>query len=102
MIWVVDKKVVHHLVTHGDLLAEVPLRISFEYALDAQRVVEGTLSIKVLYNRPEVCRRFPTLDGERLEADVQKTAREAVSEHLKLSGFELGTGDEAPPEAAAS
>ena len=102
MIWVVDKKVVPHLVEHGGRLAEVPVRVSFEYAVHGLAVAEETLSIKVLYNRPEVCRRFPTLDGERLEADVQKTAREAVSEHLKLSGFELGTGDEAPPEAAAS
>lgn len=87
MIWVVDKKVVNHLVQHGECLAEVPIRVTFEYAIESGAVVDGSLSTNVLYNRQFVCKRFPDLAEEALEADVQQTAQAAVNEHLVLSGF---------------
>ncbi len=89
MIWVVDKTVTGHLLTRGELLAELPLRISFEYAVEHGTVVGGSLSIKVLYNTRMVRRTFPTLDTDELKLDVQKTASDAVSEHLAMHG--LGT-----------
>ena len=86
MIWVVDKTVVPHLVTRGDLLAEVPLRISFEYALEARALVDGSLSIKVLYNSRFLSQRIPELEEDELNAEVRATASSAVSERLALSG----------------
>ena len=87
MIWVVDKKVVPHLLSRGRLLAEVPLRISFEYAVDEGTVVDGSLSIKVLYNCRSVRRRFPGIEQEALNLEVGRTANDAVCEHLALSGI---------------
>ena len=87
MIWVVDKKVVPHILTQEGVLAELPLRVSFEYALESGSVVDGTLSIKVLYNGRSVSRRFPAIEADALDVDVQKTANDAVCEHLAMSGF---------------
>lgn len=87
MIWVVDKKVVCHLLEASGRLAEIPLRVSFEYALDAQAVVDGTLSIKVLYNSRSVAKHFPEVAPADINKDVGRTAEHAVREHLALSGF---------------
>ncbi len=87
MIWVVDKKVVRHLVEQNGQLAEVPIRVSFEYAVEEGTVLDGTLSMKQLYNRDAVCRHFPNLDDERLDEEVQATVERAIDEHLALSGF---------------
>ncbi len=87
MIWVVDKKVTSHLLTSGDLLAEVPLRISFEYAVDRGALVDGSLSIKVLYNSRLACKIFPKINEDVLEVEVQKTANDAVNEHLAMNGL---------------
>ena len=85
MIWIVDKQVVRHLIEHGGRMAELPVRVSFEYAVEAGTVVEGTLSLKTLYNRPYVCRSFPGIDDNQVDEDVQATVARAIDEHLALS-----------------
>lgn len=101
MIWVVDKTVTGHLLTKGELLAELPLRISFEYAVERGTVVGGSLSIKVLYNTRMVSRAFPTLDADELKSDVQKTASHAVGEHLAMHGLRAMRDDVEPTIVAA-
>lgn len=87
MIWVVDKTIARHLLNGGELMGELPLRVSFEYALEAGSVVDGSVSIRVLYNSRSVDRFFPHLDSRELEADVGRTATAAVEEHLVMNGF---------------
>ncbi|MEZ5558271.1 MAG: hypothetical protein R3E86_06965 [Pseudomonadales bacterium] len=89
MIWIVDKKVVRHLIEAEGRLAEVPVRVSFEYAVEAGAVVDGSLSLKTLYNKGSVCRHFPGIDDEQLEVDVQETVAREIHEHLALSGLTL-------------
>jgi hypothetical protein len=87
LIWVVDKKVVPHLIQENGQLAELPVRVSFEYAVEDGEVIDGSLSLNTLYNKLSVNKHFPSIDDERLEEDVQATAERAVDEHLALSGF---------------
>jgi hypothetical protein len=87
VIWVVDRKVVRHLITQDGQLAEVPIRVTFEYAVEDGSVLDGTLSLKRLYNKGAVCRHFPDIDDEQLDEDVQATVERAVDEHLALSGL---------------
>lgn len=87
MIWVVDRKVVRHLITRDGKLAEVPIRVTFEYAIEDGTVLNGSLSLKRLYNKDAVCRHFPGIDDEQLEDEVQATVERAVDEHLALSGL---------------
>jgi hypothetical protein len=88
VIWVVDKKIVRHLIEQDGQLAEVPIRVSFEYAVEDGTVLDGSLSLtKQLYNRDAVCRHFPDLDDAQLDEQVQATVERAIDEHLALSGF---------------
>lgn len=87
MIWIVDKKVVPYLIEKNGRLAELPVRVSFEYAVEDGEVVEGSLSLNTLYNKASVTRHFPSIDGAVLEEEVQATAERAVDEHLALAGF---------------
>lgn len=87
VIWIVDKKVVPHLIERNGQLAELPVRISFEYAVEDGEVVKGSLSMNTLYNKSSVTRHFPGMDGDCLEREVQATAERAVDEHLALCGY---------------
>ena len=90
LIWVVDKKVVRHLIEQDRQLAEVPIRVSFEFALEEGTVLDGTLTLKTLYNKRAVCRHFPDIDEDALEEEVQATVERAIDEHLAMSGFSRG------------
>jgi len=87
LIWVVDKKVVRHLIEHAGQLVELPIRVSFEYAVDEGTVVDGSLSLKTLYNKASVQKHLPTIDGDILEDEVQATVERSIDEHLAMSGF---------------
>lgn len=87
MIWVVDKKVVRHLIEADGQLAELPVRVSFEYAVEDGAVIDGSVTLDTLYNKYTVNKHFPGIDDEQLEEAVQATAERAVDEHLALSGF---------------
>ena len=87
MIWVVDKKIVRHLIEHGGQLVELPIRVSFEYAVEEGTIVDGSLSLKTLYNKASVQKHLPTIDGEILEGEVQATVARSIDEHLAMSGL---------------
>lgn len=102
MVWVVDKKIVRHVVEHDGRFAEVPIRVSFEFELTDGTVIDNSLSIDTLYNQQAVCKAFPTIDATELEEDVQRTVHQAIDEHLSLSGFEHNRvvfADDSDPEA---
>lgn len=87
MIWVIDKKVVRYLIERNRQMAELPIRVSFEFALEEGTVLDGTLTLKTLYNKSAVCRHFPDIDETALEDEVQATVERAIDEHLALSGY---------------
>jgi hypothetical protein len=90
LIWIVDKKIVPYLIEQDGQLAEVPVRVKFEYAVEDGTVVEGTLCLEQLYNKGAVCRHFPELDDTELDEAVQATVERAIDEHLALAGFSRG------------
>ena len=90
MLWVVDKKVVRHMVDAGAVLVEVPIRIRFEYCLRDARLVEGTVTREFVYNRPELVRRFPGLEADGLDVDIEHAVDRAIMEHLMFAGYARG------------
>lgn len=87
MIWIIDKKIVPHLIQQNGQLAELPVRVSFEYAVEDGEVIDGSVSLNTLYNKHSVNKHFPGIGDGELEAAVQATAERAVDEHLALCGF---------------
>ncbi len=87
MLWFVDKQIVRHLIERGGRMAEIPVRVSYEYAIEEGTVVEGSLTLKTLYNKAWVCRCFTGIDEQDLDADIEATVERAIDEHLALSGL---------------
>ena len=88
MIWMIEKTVVRHLVEGQGQLAEVPVRVEFEYAIEDGSVVDGSLTLNPLYNKAAVRRHFPELDADKLDDAVQCTVERAIDEHLAHCGFQ--------------
>ena len=90
MLWVVDKKVIKHVIEAGSALIEVPIRIRFEYSLAEERFVSGSMKRTFVYNRPALVRRFPQLDRAQLDAEMEDVVDRALCEHLKFAGYAQG------------
>lgn len=90
MIWVVDKKVIKHTIDAGTTLVEVPIRISFEYGLQDDHFVNGTVTREFIYNGDELSRRFPGLDREAVKAEIEGVVDQTIVEHLKFAGYAAG------------
>jgi hypothetical protein len=87
LLWVVDKKIVRHLIECDGRMADVPIRVSYEYAVDEGSLVEGSLTLKTLYDKATVCRCFSSIDEQKLEEEVQVTVKRTIDEHLALAGL---------------
>ena len=93
MLWVVDKKVIKHVVEAGSALVEVPVRIRFEFGLAEERFVSGSMKRTFVYNRQAWTRRFPELDSDELDREMEDVVDRALSEHLKFAGYAQGDID---------
>ena len=93
MVWVIDKKVVRHLLEADSQLVEIPIRVKIEFELADGVFVPDTLKTETLYNKDFVCKRFPSVDGDWLDEEVRKTVDDAIDEHLRMEGYLRG-----PPE----
>ena len=93
MLWVVDKKVIKHVIEAGSALVEVPVRIRFEFGLAEERFVAGSMKRTFVYNRPALVRRFPRLDSDGLDAEMEEVVDRALCEHLKFAGYAQGDVD---------
>ena len=90
MLWVVDKKVIKHVIEAGSTLIEVPVRIRFEFSLADERFVPGSMTRTFVYNRQAIARRFPQFDVEALDTEMEDVVDRALCEHLKFAGYAHG------------
>ena len=90
MLWVVDKKVVKHVIEAGSTLIEVPVRIRFEFSLADERFVSGSMKRTFVYNRRALLRRCPEIDADALDAEMDDVVDQTLLEHLKFAGYAHG------------
>lgn len=83
MIWVIDKRVVTHLVESCNRLFELPVRVEFEYQSDNGHYVEGSLKTKPLFNEAQVLKTCPDITREELNASVADSVRRDILEYIK-------------------
>ncbi len=91
LLWVVDKKIVRHLIECDGRMADVPVRVSFEYAVEEGSLVEDSLTFETLYDKATVCRCFSGIDEQELDEEVEVTVKRAIDEHLALCGLRRQT-----------
>jgi len=87
LLWAIDKKVVRYVLERHGRLLEIPVRVTFEYAIENGAVVNESLTIKTLFNEAAVLRRFPDLTPEELNTEICTSMLQEIHEHLALSGY---------------
>ena len=87
MLWAVDKIIVRHLLERDGVLAEIPIRVSFEYAVEDGELVADSLTLNTLFNEAAVLKHFPNLDKSELDQEIAATVQQEIREHLALSGL---------------
>lgn len=90
MVMVVDKKVAKHLVEAGDGLLEIPVRIAFEYEIEAASFVDGSMNREYVFNRAAVVKHFPRIEVEELEREIEKVVDRSLEEYLRYAGHVEG------------
>jgi len=83
MLWVVEKKVVYHLLDLGSERVRIPVRVQFEFAVQDGSLVPDSLTRSVLYNRSLLEKYYPQLDRTRLDATIEKTVDREICTYLK-------------------
>lgn len=87
MIWMVEKKIFHHVLDLGFESVRIPVRVTFEFNLQNRTLVADSLSYQLLYNRQVLENRYPQLKAEDLDRKIQKTVKRKVYMYLKDCGY---------------
>ena len=87
MVWVVEKKVFYHYLDIGIEAVTVPVRVKFEFDVQAGALVVGTLSKDILYNKEALRERYPSLRHDVLEDAISRTVDDGISGYLRESGY---------------
>ena len=87
MVWVVEKKIVHHVVDMGFERVEIPVRVKFEFEVMEGVLVPNTLTKETLYNQNAVAKRFPKLKLPFLDREIEKTVENEIMEYLGGCGL---------------
>lgn len=85
LVWVVDKRIVKHLVESQNRLFELPVRVEFEYERQDGRYVEGTLKTSSLFNEAQVLKRCPEITAEDLNEAVEDSVKRDIMEFIKIN-----------------
>lgn len=87
MVWLVEKKVVHHVIDTGMERVKIPVRVKFEYEVEKGTFVPDSLSIHTLYNKKPLEKRYSQLNLASLETSINKTVNKEIFKHLKECGL---------------
>ncbi|HPA14668.1 MAG TPA: hypothetical protein PKV75_05260 [Desulfobacterales bacterium] len=87
MVWVVEKKVFHHLLNLGFSRIEIPVRVKFEFEVKEGNFVHDSISFQILYNRSALEKYYPKLKSKSLEKAMEKTVKKEIRSYLKACGY---------------
>ena len=87
MVWLVEKKVVHHLLDLGFERVKIPIRVKFEFEVKEGAFVPESLSTHTLYNRKAIEVRYPKLNVASLNNSISKTVKKEIFKHMKECGL---------------
>jgi hypothetical protein len=87
MIWMVEKKIFHHVLDLGFESVRIPVRTKFEFNLQNRKLIAESLSYQLLYNLQVLEKRYPQLKAEELDRQIQNTVQRKVHMYLKDCGY---------------
>ena len=87
MVWVVEKKIVRHVLDMGFERVEIPVRVKFEFEVKEGVFIADTLSKETLYNQNAVAKYFPMVRLPLLDREIEKTVENEIMEYLRQCGL---------------
>lgn len=87
MVWLAEKKVFHHFLDLGFERVEIPIRVKFQFKLTDGCLDPDSLTREILYNRTALQKRYPDLDGIKLEQSVVEKVDKEILTYLRECGF---------------
>ena len=87
MVWLLEKKIFHHILDLGYEGVAIPIRVKFEFEVRDGQFVPGSLKYELLYNKDALLNRYPNLDDKCLHKDVEKTVKKEINTYLQNDGY---------------
>jgi hypothetical protein len=87
MVWVVEKKVIYHILDLGFESVGIPVRVKFEFEVQNGSFVPESLSTEGLYNQQAVEKQYPQVKSEILERDIDKTINSEIQKYFIENGY---------------
>jgi hypothetical protein len=98
VVWIVEKRVVHHIFGLGFERVKIPVRVKFEFEVKEGAFIPNSLSTQTVYNRTALERRYPNLNLASMENSLENTVRKEIMTYLRECGFlDEGSDSDAHP-----
>lgn len=89
MVWIVEKKIIYHILDLGFESVKLPIRVKFEFELKNNTLVHDSISKHILYNRAALEKHYPHLDALRLQKTIENKVDEEIFRYFRECGFVL-------------
>jgi hypothetical protein len=83
MVWLVEKKIFHHILDMGFERVEIPVRVKFEFEVKEGSYVPDTLTKKILYHQCAIERRYPKLNRASLDRAIEEMVEDRIMEYIR-------------------
>ena len=87
MVWVVEKKVVRHVLDAGFERVDIPVRVKFEFEVVEGLLVPDSLSREILYNQKAIEKHYPEVRLDLVDKAIEETVENEITEYFKQCGF---------------
>lgn len=82
MVWMIEKKVLYHLIDLGFERVTIPIRVKFEYEVKNGTYVPDSLSYQTLYNQQAIAKRYPNMAPESLNKSIDRHIKDRLKRYL--------------------
>ena len=87
MVWVVEKKIFHHILDVGFERIEIPVRVKFHFEVKEGTYVPDSLSKEILYNHAAIEKRYPKLRLSSLESAIEDMVEDQIMKYFRENGL---------------
>ena len=98
MVWLLEKKIFHHILDLGYEGVAIPVRVKFEFEVSDGQFVPDSLKYEPLYNKEALLGRYPNLEAENLDKEIVKTVEKGIRLYMERNGYLKPASDSDRPQ----
>ena len=87
MVWVAEKKILHHELNMGFERVDIPVRVKFEFEVIEGSFVPDTLTKEILYNKNAIEKHYPKIELSSLDRGIGEMVEDEIMEYLRQCGL---------------